>query len=443
MSGSDDRFDVVIVGARCAGSPLATMLAGRGLRVCLLDRSEFPSDTLSTHVIQPCGVSILRRLGLLDGVIAAGAVTLTQFTLVNEDVRVEARVDPKDLGAPAICIRRVSFDHLLVEAAASAGAEVRAGTAVTGLLTEAGRVAGVETTEGSIRASLVVGADGRSSTVAGLVGAAEYYVMPPHRLFSWAYFEGAADTGGNLRLGQKGELAFLATPTDAGLFLAGPCPFMEARDTFLADREGEFMAGLRRWPELAEIVAGAKRVGPIRVAANWHGYLREAVGPGWALVGDAGHFKDPTPAQGISDAFRQASRLADAVEAGLGGGASIDAELGRWWQWRDRDAYAMFQLATDMGAPSSPLLGLEVLREIADDEEATLKLLRVLNHELRPSGLFTPRLIGRAIGGAVRNRPRQAPALMREVASELRKEARHVRLRQQKRGKKRQVAGRR
>jgi 2-polyprenyl-6-methoxyphenol hydroxylase-like FAD-dependent oxidoreductase len=204
------------------------------------------------------------------------------------------------------------------------------------------------------------------------------------------------------------------------------------------------MAGLRSSPEIGDLVDGASRVGPIRVATNWHGYLREAAGPGWALVGDAGHFKDPTPAQGISDAFRQACKLADAVEAGLGDAANIDVELGRWWQWRDRDAYEMYRLATDMGAASSPLLGVEVMRDIAADDEAALKLLRVINHELQPSELFTPRRIAKAIAGAVRNRPRQTPAVMREVASELRKEIRHMRLRQHKRGKKRRaVAARR
>jgi hypothetical protein len=98
-----EHFDVVIVGARCAGSPLATMLARRGLRVCLLDRSRFPSETLSTHVIQPCGVAILERLGVLDTALAAGAVPLTRFTFAAEDARVDAAIDPEVFGAPGLC----------------------------------------------------------------------------------------------------------------------------------------------------------------------------------------------------------------------------------------------------------------------------------------------------------------------------------------------------
>jgi menaquinone-9 beta-reductase len=424
VSSHMEQFDVVVVGARCAGSPLAIMLARRGLRVCLLDRSRFPSDTLSTHVIQPCGVAILGRLGVLDTVCQAGAVPLTRFTLLSEDARIDAELDVEAFGAPGLCIRRVRLDHLLVAAAASAGAEVRTGTRVTGLIQENGRVTGVETERGPLRAALVVGADGRRSTVAASVGAAEYHVAPPRRLFAWAYFEGVPDTEGRLRLGRLGELAFLASPTDSGLYMAGVCPLLSAKDAFLADRKSSFVAGLGAWPELANLLAGANRIGPIRVMANWHGYFREAVGPGWALLGDAGHFKDPTPAQGISDALRHAEHLADAVEAGLSGAVSIDDELHDWWRWRDQDGYEMHRLATDMGAGASPILATQIMRDIATDEEATEKLLRVLNHDIRPSQLFTPRRIATAVARAARARPDQIPVLMKEVALELRNQVR-------------------
>jgi 2-polyprenyl-6-methoxyphenol hydroxylase-like FAD-dependent oxidoreductase len=427
MSGANRKFDVAIVGARCAGSPLAMMLARRGLSVCLLDRARFPSDALSTHVIQPCGVTILRRLGVLDDLLGAGAVPLTRLSLVDEQVRIESELDLEEMGAPSISMRRVTLDHLLVEAAESAGAEVRTGTGVTGLIEEDGRVNGVETPLGVVRAPLVVGADGRGSTVASEVGATEYQVEPPGRLFAWAYFEGVGDREGHLRLGSQGDLTFVASPTDGGLYLAAVCPFLEEREAFLADREAGFEAGLRSWPELAALLDGATRIGPIRVMVDWRGYFRHAAGPGWALLGDAGHFKDPTPAQGISDALRQASRLADAIEAGLGGSADLDSELRRWWRWRDEDAHEMYRFATDLGSGRSPLLGFEVLRGIAGDEKASSDLLRVLNHDIPPARLFSGRRIGRAVAGAIRRRPRLAPALMRELASEARNELRHLR----------------
>ncbi|MGA8746202.1 MAG: FAD-dependent monooxygenase [Solirubrobacterales bacterium] len=427
MNGDAERFDVVIVGARCAGSPLATMLARRGLRVCLLDRSRFPSDSLSTHVIQPHGVQVLERLGVLHAALAAGAVPVTRFTLIDEDVRIDAEIDPEAFGAPGLCLRRLKLDHLLVEAATSAGAEVRTATSVTGLVWDEGRVAGVETPSGALRASLVVGADGRSSTVAKLVGASEYRVEPPGRLFSWAYFEGVAEDEGRLRLAHLGEVAYLSCPTDSTLFMAGVCPPMGARDAYLADREGGFTDGIEGWPELAELLAGAKRVGPIRVLADWHGYFREAAGPGWVLLGDAGHFKDPTPAQGISDALRQAERLADSITNGLGGGAALAGELRNWWRWRDDDAHEMYGFATDIGTGASPLLSGELLGEIATESGGPEQLVRVLNRDLLPSQLFTSSRVARAIGRIVRDRPQRFPALAREGASELRSQIRRSR----------------
>jgi 2-polyprenyl-6-methoxyphenol hydroxylase-like FAD-dependent oxidoreductase len=400
------------------------MLARRGLQVCLLDRARFPSDTLSTHVIQPCGVAILRGLGVLDAVLGAQAASLTRLTLVDEDARIDAEYDADAFGAPGLCVRRVTLDHLLVQAAASAGADVRTGTKVSGLVEQDGRVVGVETEhQGRLYAPLVVGADGRRSTVAAHVGAREYHVAPPGRLFAWAYFEGVANTDGRLRLGRLRDLAFLASPTDSGLYMAGVCPPMAAKDTFLADRERNFTSGLASWPELGDLLAGARRIGPIRVMGNWHGYFREAAGPGWALLGDAGHFKDPTPAQGIADALRHAERLTAAVVAGLGGKA-IARELGRWWRWRDDDAYAMHWFATDIGAGTSPLLGTQLIRDVARDKQATEQLLRMLNHDIPPSHLFPPRRLGKALAHAARDRPREIPAMTKELASTVRDEVR-------------------
>jgi 2-polyprenyl-6-methoxyphenol hydroxylase-like FAD-dependent oxidoreductase len=404
------------------------MLARRGLRVCLLDKSRFPSETLSTHVIQPCGVAILGRLGVLDAAWAAGAAPLTRFTLVSGRARISAAIDPGAFGAPALCLRRIALDHLLVDAAAAAGAEVRTQIRVSGLLWERNRVAGVETDAGPLHARLVVGADGRGSTVAGSVGAGEYYVAPPARMFAWAYFEGVGEADGHLRLGSVGALAYVAGPTDGGLYIAAVCPPLALKDAFLADREHSFMAGIAAWPELAGLLDGATRTGPIRVMANWHGYFREAAGPGWALLGDAGNFKDPSPAQGIADALRQAEHLADAVEAGLGGASGIDEELRRWWRWRDEDAYEMHWFATDMGrAGPSPPLASQFIRDIAGDDVATEGLLRVLNHDIPPSQLFTPRRLGRAAVRAVRADPGQIPAIAREAAMELHNEIRRSR----------------
>lgn len=168
-------------------------------------------------MIQPHGVQILDDLGVLDAVLSAGAVPLNRFTLVNDDVRIDATLAPADFPTPGLCVRRWTLDALLVEAAAKAGADVRTGCRVTGVIRDtAGRVTGVETQSGPVNARLTVGADGRHSTVAASAGAVEYLVTPPGRMPAWAYFSGVTDAEGRLRIGRKGELAFLASPTDGG-----------------------------------------------------------------------------------------------------------------------------------------------------------------------------------------------------------------------------------
>jgi 2-polyprenyl-6-methoxyphenol hydroxylase-like FAD-dependent oxidoreductase len=424
------RFDVVVVGARCAGSPLAATLARRGLSVCLVDRAQFPSETPSTHIIQPSGVRVLDRLGVLDAVLAAGAVPLDRMTMVIDDaVRIEATVDRASSPHPSLCIRWVTLDTLLVDAAAAAGADVRTGLRVESLITEDGRVTGVDTAAGPIEAQLVVGADGRHSTVAALVGAREYHVASPGKMFAWAYFEHVQDREGHARLGRRGDLAFLAGPTDGDLYMAAIAIDMAKQDKFHANRDANFTAGLRAWPELADVLGDGRRVGPIRVLTNWHGYFREAAGPGWVLVGDAGHFKDPAPGQGISDAFRQAKRLAHAIEDGLGY-TCPDGAMRRWWNWRDEDAYEMYWFARAFGvAGASTPLNTRLMRDLAADPEATQRLFLVLNHDIRPSQLFTTRMVARAAVRALRDRPDRLIATLKEIVSAGRENARRSRQR--------------
>jgi menaquinone-9 beta-reductase len=181
---------------------------------------------------------------------------------------------------------------------------------------------------------VTVGADGRHSTIAVGTGASEYLVTPPGRIPAWAYVRGVSDTEGRLRIGRRRQSCVLGKPTDGGLYVAGIAVDVAKAREFHADRERNFATGLARWPELADLLAGAQRDGPIWVMTDWHGYFRRGAGPGWVLVGDAGHFKDFTPAQGIADALRQATTLAESITAGLDSAAGPDPALHRWWRWR-------------------------------------------------------------------------------------------------------------
>jgi 2-polyprenyl-6-methoxyphenol hydroxylase-like FAD-dependent oxidoreductase len=335
-------------------------------------------------------------------------------------------------GAPLLSVRRVTLDEILVDTASEAGAEVRTQTPVTGLVTDRGRVAGVMTAKGELRAPLVVGADGTRSAVARLAGAKEYHPTPNGRVFMWAYYEGDP-TNGEIWIGKIGDHAYLVTPTDNGLCLVAACPSIDRRDEVRAGRETVYEAGVRGWPELHAAVAGARREGPIHTMANMRGFFRTSAGPGWALVGDAGHFKDPTPGQGIADALRQSEKLAVAIERALGGGhGAADQILHEWWRWRDEDAWEMYWFAHDLGAAgATPPLLRQAQRRIAADPELVAATMRIFNHDLRPSEVFTPAFSLTTIGQALRRGRGQRRAILREAGAaaleEMRRRRRFVR----------------
>src|SRR3954467_2165727 len=145
-----ESFDVIIVGARCAGSPLATMLARAGLRTCLVDKDRFPSDTPSTHAIQPAGVQVLERIGVLDDLLKVAPPMVSGRMVFDDDVAVFDDV-VAITGAPVLTVRRITLDEVLVNAASEAGAQVRTHTTVTGLVMDRGRVAGVRHNGGELR----------------------------------------------------------------------------------------------------------------------------------------------------------------------------------------------------------------------------------------------------------------------------------------------------
>jgi len=401
-------------------------LCRAGLRVCLLDRATFPSDTPSTHGIQPSGVEALGRLGVLERLSKVSA-SVNHGRLAFDDMRVDIPDFTALLGAPMLNARRLVLDEILLEAAAAAGAEVRTGVAAKGLIKEGGRVAGIETSAGPVRAGLTIGADGARSTIARLVDARSYRETPGRRVFLWGYFEGVLEDE-SVWLGQVGDRGYLATPTDGGLFLAAVVEPLERLSRLRSEREQLHAEGIAAWPELADRLAGAQRVGALRAMGRWQGFFRRATGPGWALIGDAGHFKDPTPGQGIADALRQAETMAPAIAEAWGEARAVDAALRDWWRWRDRDAWEMYWFAQDMGSQElAPLLLGEFGAWLADNPEQAQEFLRVLNHEIPPSKFFTPRIMAPLVARAFASGRGRRRALARELRNLTVNEFRHRR----------------
>jgi menaquinone-9 beta-reductase len=332
MSTRNSHYDVVIAGARCAGAATAMLLARQGARVLVLDRSRYGTDTLSTHALMRGGVRQLHRWGLLPRLIAAGTPAVRSATFHLPGGVSTIAVKPKH-GADALYApRRTVLDAILVEAARSAGAEVRFGTSVTGLRRDrTGRVTGITGRTGAERlevgADLVVGADGRHSAVARHAGAGAAHVAPASSGLIYRYFRGVAADGYNWHF-TPGSAAGVI-PTNDGL----ACVFVAtSAERLRRELDAGAEAGLRRIlaeaaPELADRLDHHGAAGPPRVFPGLPGYLRDAAGPGWALVGDAGYFKDPITAHGITDALRDAEILARVVTCqGPGAVARYQAE---------------------------------------------------------------------------------------------------------------------
>jgi flavin-dependent dehydrogenase len=397
-------YDCVIVGGRCAGAPLARFLARAGKRVVIVDAAALPKDQpLSTHFIHPFGMRILDELGLGDRVRAvAPPVHSFQSSVGDHVVRLRFPA-----GEGGCCPRRLDLDAILLEGAREAGAEVRTRCRVVGVLRDGERVAGVVVEEGGerreLRAALVVGADGRNSTIAELVGAEEYNAYEGPRVAYWAYWPRPPWYADDLRFAGGTMLRFDGTdarfvfPVNRDQLIIGfAFPNTPARTTaFKADLETNLVAKLRENPWFAPLVEQApiSRVIGI-VKAKF--FFRRAVGPGWALVGDAGLFKDPTPGLGISDALRDARALARAVIAGS------DAELARYWRERDVASLPLFYFARDMGELSydNPFNRLFYER-LGKEPTANLRMLDILERRVSPYEAFRVRTVLRWTFGAL------------------------------------------
>lgn len=293
-------------------------------------------------------------------------------------------------------VRRFVLDPILLDAASQAGAEVMMATTVTGLVRDGDRVAGVKATchgqERELRARLVVGTDGRNSTVAELVGARKYNVIAGERFGYWGFFADTEPGPDPALVFHRWEGRFvIAMPTDDGLYEIIVLPDKRYLPEFKRDREAAFLAHARVCEPVAKIIANGRRDGKLFGMLKYECFFRESAGPGWALAGDAGHFKDPAPGQGISDAFRQVGALAPVIARMIAASdAELDLAVKAWSRWRDRDAAEHYWLAADLGAPGpSPAVTVEILRRMQRRDQLAA-LGDVIQHRAMPSKVFSP-----------------------------------------------------
>jgi 2-polyprenyl-6-methoxyphenol hydroxylase-like FAD-dependent oxidoreductase len=316
---SRKRYDVIVIGARCAGAATAMLLARSGMRVLMVDRDAYGTDTLSTHALMRTGVAMLHRWGVLPEVIKAGTPPVRSTTFTYEGEKVVVDVKPGQGVDALYAPRRTVLDSLLVDAATAAGAEVRYGVLLTDLLTDAtGRVFGavLRGPDGqltSVNADLVIGADGRQSTVARLVDA-PCYAQSRHKSSAvFGYFTGVKDDGYCWHYRPGANIGIIPTNDGAQcvFVLVPPARF---RETFGEDAMTGFLKQVAASdPDLGEQVRAEHQEGRLYRFGGALGHMRQSHGRGWALVGDAGYFKDPITAHGITDALRDAELLSRAV----------------------------------------------------------------------------------------------------------------------------------
>ena len=385
------RWDAVVVGGRVAGASTAMLLARAGLRVLCLDRSRRGSDTVSTHALMRAGVLQLHRWGLLDRMVEAGtpAVCRVAFFYGDDEVAVSVRPSP---GVPALYApRRTLLDAILTDAAADAGAEVRHGVRVTGLLRGAGdRVTGVVTTgrdgrEQEEPAALVIGADGRDSLIAAATGAAVRFAGRSATEILYGYWAGLPQDG--YRWLYRPGVSAGAIPTNEGMtcVFAGGRP--EAVAPLLRERgpEGALRALVDPGP-LGPALRAAQRVGTVRHVRGVPGHLRAAAGPGWALVGDAGCWKDPLSTHGMTAALRDAELLSRAVVDAPRRGPAQTAALAAYGRLRDELSLPMLDVVERVAAHDWDLPGIRgLLRELASTMTDEIDLLESLPVDLPPA----------------------------------------------------------
>jgi flavin-dependent dehydrogenase len=399
-------YDVIIVGARCAGAPLAMLLAREGHRVALVDRASFPSDTMSTHFLWPRGVAKLASWGLVDRLSQRGCEPIRQVIFDVGAVQLVGTAPPVEGVSDSLCPRRTVLDALLVEAAVDAGAELIDRFVVSDLCWADGRVSGLRGHQRGSRSgvttlssSLVVGADGLHSTVADQVMAPTYCEHAATTCVYYSYWSGIADRAASFHA-RPGQLV-LVWPTNDDLtciYVAWPASQYQA---VKADVEGAFVSALTTVPELAEKAAAGRREHRFVGTRELPNRYRTSAGPGWALVGDAGHHKDPSTGMGISDAFLSADLLAQSITGSLDDPCRLDEALVGYQKRRDALTANGFHLTLS----TARLDGLaprleEFYRAAAVQPQAVSRVFGVLGGTTPVRDVYSAEQIGATIDAA-------------------------------------------
>ena len=398
--------DAIVVGARCAGAPTAMLLARRGYKVLMVDRSTFPSDVRhSTFWIHQPGVQRLKDWGLLDRVIATGCPAIRNWRVEMGPLVFRGSPPPAEGGeVNGYAPRRYILDKLLIDAAVEAGAELREGVEVQEILMDGDRVTGIRTAAGIEEARIVIGAEGINSMVAARVAAPEYEVREARLAACYTYFSGVQMMeGADVELYVADHRAIFGWPTNNGQVIFGANFQAHELEALAKDPEGHFF-GLTETlaPDLHRRLRAGKREDDWVPGRLPRCFFRKPYGPGWALVGDAGAAYEYSTAQGITNAFRQVGFIAEAIDAGLAGRRPMEEALADFERRRNEVEQPYYDFTYYQGTfqPPDPSV-LPVFAAVAQSPAASSQFFGLFAQTTSPAAFFAPENIGRIMSGQV------------------------------------------
>ena len=397
--------DAIVVGARCAGSSTAMLLARQGLKVLLVDRATFPSDTISTHILWPHGAERLARWGFLQRLAATGLPSICRrMTFDVGAFALRGTIPDANDGMGGYCPRRTVLDSILVNGAAECSVEVRESFTVDELLFEDDAVVGLrghgkDATPVEERAPVVIGADGVNSFVARAVRAPEYDVRPVAACCYYSYFSGVPQD--DIELYVRDHCAFGGAPTNDGLNLVmvnWPTRDFPAVRT---DIERHVWRALEMSPDFRGRVYDGRREEKWYGTAGVPGYLRKPYGKGWALVGDASYNRDPITAQGISDAFIDAEMLVEALSGGLSGSGTLEDLLAAHESARNERVRPMYEFTTQLASLEPPPPEMQALfGALRGNQDATNAFLSAITGAIPLPEFMSNENLGRIMAAA-------------------------------------------